>query len=293
MGYLSNKKHQTFIKTNLNIFLFFSLIITFISFFQNDLCSLLAEYRALLYILLTMAFFYTIFKKMYLFAFLFFILGTINFFAISSTNNFFSPKHNANLNSILFGSHQTNISPLLKQISNNTPDIVAITNSNLHNFEIQDIIPQNYTVAAKDDKFQNFIITNLPIKQSGHINLGFDCQAPFVKVEKNGLPITYIAVDFSAYSLAKTNIMLKKISSFITKQDNPVVIFGNFNTVSWSYSLSAFIDENNLSVKNAFFDNIRNLIFPPHYYILGYNEGNFVGNIIFPHLNSFAKFTRF
>ena len=293
MGYLSNKKHQTFVKNNLNLFLFFSFIITFISFFQNNFCSVLSEYRAQLYILLILTFFYTIFKKMYLFAFLFFILCIINFFTISSTNNFFSSQTNLSSTNVLFGNKQKSVSPLLTQISALNPDITAITNSNLQNFEIQDIIPNNYTVTANDDNLKNFMITPHNIKHSGHINLGFGAQAPFAEIEKNGFSTTYIAVDFSGFSLQKIDSMLKKISLFITKQDNPVVIFGNFNTVSWSYILSSFIAENNLSVKNAFFDNIRNLFLPPHYYILGYNEGNFSGNIIMPHLNSFAKFTRF
>ena len=230
---------------------------------------------------------------MYLLAFIFFILSTVNFFTISSTNNFFSSQTPTPSNNILLGSKQNSVTPLLKQISVYNPDIVAITNSNLQKFEIQDIIPDNYTVAANDDNLQNFIITRLPIKQSGHINLGFGTKAPFAQVGENDRLTTYIAVDFSGFSLSKINAMLKKISFFITQQDNPVVVFGNFNTVSWSYTLSSFIAENNLSVKNAFFDNIRNLFLPPHYYILGYNEGNFSGNIIMPYLNSFSKFTRF
>ncbi|MBP5399668.1 MAG: hypothetical protein J6Y53_04550 [Alphaproteobacteria bacterium] len=266
---------------------------TFAGFYQNDFCALLAEYRFQLYLLLAVIFIYAFCKKIYLLSFIFFILSVINFFAISSTSNFFNSGSSSPDSSILFGNNQNSISPVLEQISRHNPEIIAITNSNLQNFEIQDIIPDNYKVIAPDNDFQNFIITRLPIKQSGRIDLNFGTYAAYAILEKNELPITYIAVDFSEFLPSQIDSMLKKISLFITQQDNPVVVFGNFNTVSWSYNLSAFIAENNLSVQNALFDNIRNPILPPQHYILGYSEGNFSGNIIMPFLNSFAKFTRF
>ncbi len=293
MGYLANKKHQAFIKTSLKFFMYFSFVITGISFLKNDYCSLLAEFRGQLYLLLSLAFIYSLCKKFYLASFVFLLLSIVNFFGVSSTNDFFSATKNTPATRLLFGSNQTSISAVLEQISRHKPDIAAVTNSYLENFDIENIIPENYTFSGSRDNLQNFIITRLPVKQSGQIHLGGNDAASFVSVENNENLTTYIAVDFSGHSQAQINSMLKKISAFITKQDNPVIVFGNFNTVSWSYTLSNFIAENNLSVKNAFFDNLRNLILPPHHYILGYNEGNFSGNIIMPYLNSFSKFTRF
>lgn len=293
MGYLANKKHQAFIKNSLNFFMYFSFILTTVSFLKNDYCSLLAEFRGQLYLLLSIAFIYSLCKKFYLASFVFLLLSIVNFFGVSSTNDFFSAAKNTPTASLLFGSNQSSVSPVLEQISRHTPDIIAVTNSHLENFDIEKIIPENYTLTNAKDDLQNFIITRLPVKQSGQIRLDDNTSAPFVSVENNENLTTYIAVDFSAHSQSQINSMLKKISAFITRQDNPVIVFGNFNTVSWSYALSNFIAENNLSVKNAFFDNLRNLILPPHYYILGYTEGNFSGNIIMQHLNSFSKFTRF
>ena len=293
MRYLANKKHQAFIKNSLNIFLYLSFIITIISFFENGFCAQLAEYRGQLYLLLSLVFIYTFYKKFYLSSFVFLLLCIVNFFTISATNNFFANSKNSSNIQILFGSNQVSVSPVLEQIQKHSPDIIAITNSHLENFDMAKIIPSDYTIPTPADDMKNFMITRNNVKQSGRIHLTDNTYAPFASIEENGTITTYIAVDFSGFSHFQINSLLKKISLFITQQDNPVVIFGNFNTVSWSYGLSNFIAENNLSVKNAFFDNIRNLIFPPHYYILGYTEGNFSGNLILKHLNSFSKFTRF
>lgn len=70
-------------------------------------------------------------------------------------------------------------------------------------------------------------------------------------------------------------------------------MFGNFGMTAWNYNMSSFAAKNHLKVKNALFDNLRNILVPPHFYILGSEKSLLTGDIILPKLNSLSLFTRF
>lgn len=293
MGYLANKKHLAFVTASLRTFLFLSAIITLFAFGKNNYGQFMNEYRWQLYLLLTIAFLYTLVKKMPILCLSFFILGSINFFCITSSINLFNFQPRQNTINILFENRGHNPLKVIDRITKTTPDIIAVTNSDLTDFDISDMLSENYTLLPAQNNENNFMLSKLKVEKSGRINLDKSHQAPFMCIEHEQDLITFIAVDFSDFSYKEIASALKKLSSFISDQDNPVVIFGNFNNVSWSYPLSSFVAKNGLVVKNSMFDNFRNLITPAHHYILGFEEGNFQGNIFLSFLNSFSKFTRF
>ena len=260
MGYLANKKHLAFITTSLRTFLIVSTIITLISFGKNDYSQFLNEYRWQMYLLLAFAFLYTLIKKMPIFCILFFLLGAINFFCITSTTNLINFQPSAQSIKIFFDDNGNDPLRILDKINKTTPDIVAITNSDLNNFDISSMLTKNYTLLPQSNsKQKNLMLSKAEVKNSGRITLRKNFQIPFMIVEYQNLLITFITVDFSNFSYKEISAMLEKLSSFIAQQDNPVVIFGNFNNVAWSYQLSSFISQNGLVVKNSMLDNFRNL----------------------------------
>ncbi len=84
MGYLSNKKHKARVGTVLKVFLLLAAIITLFGYGSGKVAVFFDSLRWQLYMFLLVVLFYTLLKKHYIYASLFFLLGMINFFTISS-----------------------------------------------------------------------------------------------------------------------------------------------------------------------------------------------------------------
>ncbi len=295
MGYLSNKKHKARVGTVLKVFLLLAAIITLFGYGSGKVAVFFDSLRWQLYMFLLVVLFYTLLKKHYIYASLFFLLGMINFFTISSAVNVFAGKANENSSlELLFAPQAHNAPCLMKKIKNKKYAVVASTNPDMNEFELEKMIPAEYKFLHSSEGWENgFMLSSLPVKLSGRVNLGSDVYADFVKIDSEGLPLSLIAVDFSKLDEKQISFALNNLSAFVARQDDPVVIFGDFNRVGWSKAMTAFIEKNGLKVKNALNDNIRNLFIPQHYYILGYEHSGIKGYLFGKHLNSLPLFTRF
>lgn len=291
MRYLENKKHQAHINAFLRFFTLISVLITFLAFGENSFASALNEWRWQLFLALVLCCAYTIFRRFYFYMITFFVLLTINYFAVSSVATLHG--YSTNDTKLLFVEKHDDMPGLFDFINSQSPDLVFVAKVDSSSFPRQNEVPQQYNfLHSANNTNSGFMLSKFSVEQSGRINIG-GSYADFVKTNGNEQSIMYIAVDFSKLSYAQIKNELDNLSTFVAEQDNPVVIFGDFNMVAWSAPLSKFIFKNNLVIKNGLWDNVRNIIIPQHYYILAYEKSSVAGSIMISGLNSFPIFTRF
>ncbi len=293
MGYLSNKKHKARVNASLKVLTALFAFFTIVGFGENYFSQMISEYRWQMYLILLIMFGYTLFHRYYLYMVLSLMLVIINFFAISSSVSIFGDSSD-NSTKILYGIELDNPLDIFEQATNKKSEIVAISNPNLEDFELQSMVPEQYTFSHAPSGWKSgFMLSLYPVQSSGRISLAQETYAEFIKIKKDDYEQTFIAVNLNKLSRLSKETALKKLSDFVSKQDNPVVVFGNFGMSAWNYKMNSFITKNNLEVKNALLDNLRNIFIPPHFYILGSEKALLVGDIVFPKLNSLSLFTRF
>lgn len=297
MGYLANKKHEARINTFLKIFFILSGIITLSAFGSGRMSFFFDECRWQLYLLITAVFFYCLARRFYIYALLAFILGTVNYFAVSSAVSIFNPpSEDGNGIRLLFGarSDSRDADFIAKNATSSGYNVIALDYPEFDGQELKENLPENYSFLHSAEGWEDgFMLVSLPVELSGRISLGGGITAGFAKVIVDNHPVVVVSVDFEGMSAPRIVSAFDSLSSFIGRQDDPVIVFGNFNTVAWSKAMSSFINDNGLRVKNALSDNIRNFILPPKHYILGYEQNNVSGRRLLSRLNSFSLFTRF
>ena len=109
---------------------------------------------------------------------------------------------------------------------------------------------------------------------SGSLVLADDVIASYVKI-KNNTPAIILKVNLNNISSKSRKKILKQLTSFITKQDAPVILYGDFGVPSWNRYLRRFMVQTRLSVKNRLLFSGRfpyNILSTPSFYILGFSD---------------------
>lgn len=112
-------------------------------------------------------------------------------------------------------------------------------------------------------------------KSSGVLILAKDYLAPYVKASFDGSLVTFIRVDFRGANGKQYRKIFKHLRQFVIKQDNPVIIFGEFGTPAWSRPFRRFLNKTGLGVKNKLIFTAGakyNILTTPSYYVLGFQE---------------------
>lgn len=98
--------------------------------------------------------------------------------------------------------------------------------------------------------------------------------APYVIIGKQK-PLTLVRVDFRGANKEEYPLIFEHLHEFILKQDNPVIIFGEFGLPVWSKAFKHFLDATGLAVKNRliFTKGAKyNIFTTPGFYVLGFPE---------------------
>lgn len=85
-------------------------------------------------------------------------------------------------------------------------------------------------------------------------------------------PLTIISVDLKKTPKSSYPKMFKLLQDAIIKQDNPVIIFGDFGIPAWNKHFKKFLQSSGLSVKNRLMFTDKNFLKPSNFYILGFRE---------------------
>ncbi len=295
MGYLSNKKHKARVNTILKTSIFLLAMATFLGFGSNVFSHFFAQYRWQFFLVLLIIFIYSLLRRSWGYMFLAFVLGIINYFTVSSVVNIINfTEKTASSPRLLFVSKATDPFEVIEFAENKKSNIIAVMSPQMNDFDLRTMLSEKYAFLHSSEGWDNgFMLSNLPVSVSGRIKLDENLHADFAKVQFNNMPIVFIAVDFSGMRKSQYAKVLESLSTFCAKHDDPVVVFGDFNTVAWSKELNDFINKNGFTVKNALLNNWRNVIIPQHYYILGYEKNYIDGDIMLSGANYFSMFTRF
>lgn len=118
--------------------------------------------------------------------------------------------------------------------------------------------------------------SNAIILRRGHLVLSQNEVAPFMAIEKNGHVFTLIRIDLENSSAKERTIALLQLRNFISAQDDPVILFGDFGLPVWSKDMKAFLEDTNLEVKNRILFTQRgskhSYLSAPGFYILSFKN---------------------
>lgn len=116
----------------------------------------------------------------------------------------------------------------------------------------------------------------LVLLRSGHLNLDNNLQAPFASYEKNLQVFTFIKVDFPQGNPQQLRQAFERLRTFITMQDDPVIVYGNFGVPAWSPDFKKFLLLTDLKVKNRLWLTGKggryNPFAVPQFYILAFEN---------------------
>ena len=112
------------------------------------------------------------------------------------------------------------------------------------------------------------------ISAAGSLIIAKKYLASYAVVGQNE-PLTLIQVDFYKVPSQEYPLIFKQLSDFISRQDTPVIIFGEFGIPAWSRSFKQFMNMSELSVKNKLLftqNSSYNIFSMPGFYVLGFRE---------------------
>ncbi|MDR1026331.1 MAG: hypothetical protein LBL47_02925 [Lactobacillus sp.] len=111
-----------------------------------------------------------------------------------------------------------------------------------------------------------------PISQN-RIMLSSDIEASYVLVKAGERVITVINLDLKGMRFGERSIVFSTLFNFINRQDNPVVIVGDFDMPAFVPTFKEFLIKSQLEVKNhVVFYNMASLFKSPSINVLGYKN---------------------
>lgn len=231
MGYLSQKKKHAresiFLKMS---FIVFGLLT--IAGFMPAPFAVVKNGLFQAYVLNLLIFFYAIYIRRPLFAFLFSVLLILNYFQMAASARIF-------FNAEVKGLDQLEVS-----------------------YE-----PDKPLQVANDD---------VKILRRGHLVLDNKNFAPFLAVEKDNHIFTLIGVNLRKSSAAARQDALRRLSGFISEQDEAVIVMGDFGAPAWSDEMKKFLENTRLEVKNRLLfvskGSRHNYLRAPGFYVLSFQN---------------------
>lgn len=88
------------------------------------------------------------------------------------------------------------------------------------------------------------------LRRAGKIGLSPKAQASFMSFEKYDQVITLVNLDFSKIAKNELPTAFANLAQFVEKQDEPVVIVGDFQLPVWAPLFRNFLSDTGLQVKN-------------------------------------------
>ncbi len=110
---------------------------------------------------------------------------------------------------------------------------------------------------------------------SGAIILAKKFVAPYVVIKDNDVALTMVMVDFRGATKEQYYQIFNQLHQFVIKQDDPIIIFGEFGLPAWSRYFKEFLNISGLSIKNNLIftqSSVYNFFTTPSFYVLGFQE---------------------
>ena len=128
-------------------------------------------------------------------------------------------------------------------------DVITLNHSRTA-FSNLDKHPGYYLYNNDNDLEQSFIISKyLPLK-SGRILFSPKYTGSYMTFIADNQPMVLVNIDFSGLTHEQEAMVYHNLGEFVTSQDNPVVIVGDFGIPAWSKTFQKFLNKTGLEVKN-------------------------------------------
>lgn len=106
---------------------------------------------------------------------------------------------------------------------------------------------------AEDFADKPGVLTKIPgmIAESyGQIRLSPDFSAYYTAYKSESGKLTLVRVDFSGIKISEQKQVFNNLAEFVSRRDEPLVIYGNFGTSGWSPYFKTFLQKTSLEIKN-------------------------------------------
>lgn len=254
MSYFSQRKKQERVNLFLNLLLGIIGILTVLSFFDsadNRVINMITSWRFHYYIITCLLFVYALLSQYFAHALIALLLLIVNYAAVASTANIFTNASNNNPEhvSIIYQNETRHLVPLIKEAINADADVIGVNHRKPVYYDAQ--ITEPYQLVREDaasDK--SFILTSLDSQRAGKLHLTADRVASFLSVIKGSRSFVFINIDFSNLKNAEEKVVFDNLAEFVLKQDEPVIIIGDFGIPAWSKTFQSFLNKTELEVKN-------------------------------------------
>lgn len=87
-------------------------------------------------------------------------------------------------------------------------------------------------------------------RRTGMLRLSPDNHAAFITFRRYNRRFVAVSVDFSQVSEQEQKLVFENLSEFVLKQDDPVIVIGNFGIPAWTPLFKNFLQDTALEVKN-------------------------------------------
>lgn len=254
MSYFSQRKKQERVNFFLNLLLGIIGILTTLSFFDsadNQVINMITSWRFHYYIITCLLFIYALLSQYFSHALIALLLLIVNYAVVASTTNIFTNISNNNPEnvSVIYQNETRHLAPLIKEAINSDADVIGVNHRKPVYYDAQ--ITEPYQLVREDAASDNsFILTSLNSQRAGKLHLTANRVASFLSVIKGNHSFVFINIDFSNLKTDEEKVVFDNLSEFVLKQDEPVIIIGDFGIPSWSKTFQNFLNKTELEVKN-------------------------------------------
>lgn len=259
MGYLSQRKKEKRTDAALKVLITLLFLALFLSFWGDGkgFFFTLETYRFHYYIIGLAALVYCICRGFIFYAALLTLFVIMSFMNLARSSNIL-------FNEQVKGKKEETILYVNSVKTSDYEKIFELAEKQKANFTAINTWPNyNYKKDSSYHEVKNMIFTKNNILREGIIRLSPQYSSYFIVSEVDGKEIILVSVDFSGINEKEAGLVLSNLADFVKKQDNPVVIFGDFGVPVWTSIAEEFLNETNLEVKNRIIFSVGKIRFNP------------------------------
>lgn len=279
MGYLAQRKK--YMRTNfvLKSLLLLLTVFSVAAFGDNALGYFCNNWRFQFYLLSAALAVYALCSRFFLYAFWAAMVLLVNFFVISSVVSVVLADGGEAVGSgakLMYQDNTTSFLDVFETFASKKADLLAVVNPEEKDVSPQGLVPAGSFLSA-GGKGGSFMVSATHPQAAGKIKLAPGNSAVFVRCAHQGKNYVFLALSTEGLSRRRQEQALQAVSAFISAEDDPVIVFGNFGMPAWDRLFTKFLADSGLEVKNTLFADVLGVFTPPTEYVIGYRNLEFSG----------------
>lgn len=253
MGYLSQKKKHDRINFLLNASIGVVTVTSFLSFFDRNsaFSAFINQWQFQIYLYTLFIFVCALLSRFWLQALFAGLLIIINYAMIASSANLFnsSGSNGHNRAVILYQNGAVDFPSVYKQADKHHVDFIAFNSDQ----PMSVMLPSSgryQSPAEEGESSRSSLFSQTFPYRAGKIQFSASRSGSFFAVEAAGHKFVLVNIDFAGLHHREEKTVYNNLAAFVTAQDEPVVIVGDFGIPAWSRTFQDFLVKTGLEVKN-------------------------------------------